>query len=76
MNETFVDIIKSKYEKLGIAYIENRLNRILAGFVPTGCEINRDILLTMSLHTLGNDEILTEEQTNNVINLLNNSNNG
>lgn len=71
MNNTFIDVLTKKYEKLAIAYIKNRVDRVMAGFVYTHGEIMRDIALTMEVHALTNNLIMSDEQINKVVNIAN-----
>ena len=68
------NILNVIYDKLEDFVINNNnayIKRVEFGFVNTDCNFVKNMIAVMCLHAAENPDIFNEEQSNNVINIIN-----
>ena len=71
MDTNFIDAARSNFEDLVINANAASVQRAEFGFVNKDCDFIKSMLGTICLHAVDNPDIFNEEQSNNIVNLIN-----
>ena len=71
MDINFIDAVRNNFEDLVINANFASVQRAEFGFVNKDCDFIKSMLGTICLHAIENPLIFDEEQSNNIINLIN-----
>lgn len=71
MDTTFIKAVRDNFTGLVINANAASIKRAEFGFVNTDCAFVKSMIGTICLHAIENPLIFDEEQSNNIINLIN-----
>ena len=71
MDTTFIKAVRDNFTGLVINANAASIKRAEFGFVNTDCGFVKSMIGTICLHAIENPLIFDEEQSNNIINLIN-----
>lgn len=71
MDTTFIKAVRDNFTGLVINANAASIKRAEFGFVNTDCDFVKSMIGTICLHAIENPLIFDEEQSNNIINLIN-----
>lgn len=71
MDNNFINAVRNNFEGLVIDANTASIQRAEFGFVNTDCNFVKSMVGTICLHAIENPHIFDEEQSNNIINLIN-----
>ena len=71
MDTTFIKAVRDNFTGLVINANAASIKRAEFGFVNTDCDFVTSMIVTICLHAIENPLIFDEEQSNNIINLIN-----
>lgn len=71
MNVDFINAVRNDFEDLVINANSASVQRAEFGFVNSSCNFVKSMIGIICIHALDNPNIFTEEQGNNIINLIN-----
>ena len=71
MDNNFIKVARDNFETLVINANSVNIRRAEFGFVNTNCDFIKSMLGNICVHALDNPDIFNDEQSNNIINLIN-----
>ena len=71
MDSNFINVVRNNFEDLVINVNSANIQRAKLGFVNSDCDLTKSMLSTICLHCIQNPDIFNEEQTANIINIIN-----
>lgn len=71
MDTNFINAVRNNFEDLVINANIASVQRAEFGFVNKDCDFIKSMLGTICLHAIDNSDIFNEEQSNNIVNLIN-----
>lgn len=71
MDTNFIDAVRSNFEGLVIDANTASVQRAEFGFVNKDCDFINSMLSTICIHAMQNPDIFNEEQSNNIMYIIN-----
>ena len=71
MDSNFIDAVRNNFEGLVIDANAASIQRAEFGFVNEDCDFINSMLSTICIHAMQNPDIFNEEQSNNIMYIIN-----
>ena len=71
MDTNFIDAVRSNFEGLVIDANAASVQRAEFGFINKDCDFINSMLSTICIHAMQNPDIFNEEQSNNIMYIIN-----
>lgn len=71
MDSNFINAVRNNFEGLVIDANAASVQRAEFGFVNEDCDFIKSMLGAICIHALDNPDIFTNQQSNNIVNLIN-----
>ena len=76
MDTNFIKAARNNFTELLVDANSASIKRAEFGFVNSDCNFVKSMIGTICIHAMENPDIFTEEQSNNIISLINNLSHG